>query len=211
MLWKREKSSTTQKALDALMGYAPRYELQWERKPDGSAPLFLSFGDKRIVTRSIPRTIRKWCGLAGVKRVNPHAFRHSAATHMLEAGVDIRVIQKLLGHSSIMTTDIYTQVAIGKVKSVHANTHPRASVCYRSLAEGNYFMSDEVNLGRLVRINDHLIELLKWAIKSDKLDCAAQLAPITRAFASILADMAAKQFEFLTRHGKKKLVKKRRK
>jgi site-specific recombinase XerD len=64
--------------------------------------------------------------LAGVKRVNPHAFRHSAATHMLENGADIRVIQKLLGHASIATTGIYTEVAIRKVKTVHANTHPRA-------------------------------------------------------------------------------------
>jgi integrase len=68
----------------------------------------------------------EWCKLAGVKRVNSHAFRHSAATHMLENGADIRVIQKLLGHASIVTTEIYTQVAIRKVKTVHANTHPRA-------------------------------------------------------------------------------------
>ena len=71
--------------------------------------------------------VHKWCRLAGVKRVNPHAFRHSAATHMLENGADIRVIQKLLGHASIMTTEIYTSVAIRQVKSGHANTHPRAS------------------------------------------------------------------------------------
>jgi len=64
--------------------------------------------------------------LPGVKRVNPHAFRHSAATHMLNAGADLRVIQKLLGHASIVTTEIYTAVAIQKVKTVHANTHPRA-------------------------------------------------------------------------------------
>ena len=72
-------------------------------------------------------------------------------------------------------------------------------------------MSDAVNLARLVRINDQLIELLKWAMESDKLDCAVLLAPITRAFTSILADMGAKELEVLTRRGKKKLVKKRRK
>jgi site-specific recombinase XerD len=83
--------------------------------------------NRRINQRTIPRTIRKWCKLAGVKCVNPHAFRHSAAMHMLvENGTDIRVIQKLLGHASIVTTEIYTHVGIRKVKTVHANTHPRA-------------------------------------------------------------------------------------
>ncbi len=72
-------------------------------------------------------------------------------------------------------------------------------------------MSDAVNLARLVQLNGHLIELLKWAIGSKKLGCAVLLAPITKAFASILADMGAKQLEVLTRRGKKKLVKKRRK
>ena len=115
-----------QKALDALIEYAPHYEDHWQRKPEGPAPVFLSMWDQRIVTRTIPRTIRKWCHAAGVKRVNPHAFRHSAATHMLENGADLRVIQKLLGHASTVTTEIYTHVALRKVKSVHANTHPRA-------------------------------------------------------------------------------------
>jgi len=115
-----------QRALDALLEYQHHYENHWERKPDGPAPVFLSTWKMRLNTRTIPRTIRKWCKLAGVKRVNPHAFRHSAATHMLERGADIRVIQTLLGHASISTTEIYTGVAIRQVKSVHANTHPRA-------------------------------------------------------------------------------------
>ncbi len=72
-------------------------------------------------------------------------------------------------------------------------------------------MRDAVNLARLVQLNDHLIELLRWAMETDKLDYAAQLAPITRGFASILADMAAKQLPVDTPRGKKKLVKKRRK
>jgi integrase/recombinase XerC len=115
-----------QKALEALLDYSRHYEQHWEKKPEGPAPLFLSMCDRRINQRTIPRTIHKWCRAAGVKRVNPHAFRHSAATHMLENGADIRVIQKLLGHASIITTEIYTHVAIRKIKTVHANTHPRA-------------------------------------------------------------------------------------
>jgi len=115
-----------QKALEALLEYQHHYQNHWDRKPDGPAPVFLSMWDMRINQRTIPRTIRKWCSAASVKRVNPHAFRHSAATHMLENGADIRVIQKLLGHASIITTEIYTHVAIRQVKTVHANTHPRA-------------------------------------------------------------------------------------
>lgn len=115
-----------QKALEALLEYSRHYENKWERKAEGPAPVFLSQNNRRIITRAIPRTIRKWCHLANVRRINPHGFRHSAATHMLENGADIRVIQKLLGHASIQTTEIYTHVAIRQVKTVHANTHPRA-------------------------------------------------------------------------------------
>jgi site-specific recombinase XerD len=82
--------------------------------------------NRRILTRSIPRTITKWVTKAGInKHVNPLCFRRSAATHMLENGADIRVIQRLLGHVSLITTEIYTTAQSG-VKSVHTNTHPRA-------------------------------------------------------------------------------------
>ncbi len=113
-------------ALRALLEFSRHYEHRWERKPEGPQPVFRSQWDKRIDQRTIPRTIQKWCRLANVKRVNPHAFRHSAATHMLENGADLRVIQAMLGHASIVTTEIYTHVAIKRVKTVHANTHPRA-------------------------------------------------------------------------------------
>jgi len=61
-----------------------------------------------------------------VKVIHPHGFKHSAATHMLDGGADIRVIQRLLGHSSLVTTEIYTTVATKKIKTVHSATHPRA-------------------------------------------------------------------------------------
>jgi integrase/recombinase XerC len=114
------------KCLESLMEYTRHYERRWERKPEGPAPVWLSQWDRRILTRTIPRTVNKWCHRAGVKRVNPHAFRHSAATHMLENGADIRVVQVLLGHAHLVTTEIYTHVGLRKLKSVHANTHPRA-------------------------------------------------------------------------------------
>jgi site-specific recombinase XerD len=116
-----------QYALDALLEYARQYEDRWERKPAGSHAVFLSQWDRRILTRTIPRTIIKWVTKSGIKKhVNPHCFRHSAATHMLENGADLRTIQTLLGHATIMTTEIYTHVGTKKLKTVHTNTHPRA-------------------------------------------------------------------------------------
>ena len=108
-------------ALEALIEYSRHYEHHWEKRPEGPAPAFLSMWNMRINQRTIPRTIRKWCRLAGVKRIHPHGFRHSAATHMLDSGADIRVIQRLLGHSSLMTTEIYTHVATKKIKTTHAH------------------------------------------------------------------------------------------
>jgi integrase/recombinase XerD len=60
------------------------------------------------------------------KEITPHGLRHTYATHLLEAGVDIRIIQMLLGHSFVGTTEIYTKVGINELKEVYLRTHPRA-------------------------------------------------------------------------------------
>jgi len=116
-----------QYAIDALLKYRPHFEEKWKRKAEGQTAVFLSMRDRRILTRSIPRVINRWVTRAGIKKhIHPHVFRHSAATHLLENGMDIRVIQQLLGHASIMTTEIYAKVGTRKLKSEYANAHPRA-------------------------------------------------------------------------------------
>lgn len=80
---------------------------------------YLFSQEKPLTTRNIQKIVKKTCFKAGInKRIYPHTLRHSFATHLLDSGVDIRKIQFLLGHSSIATTQIYTQVSQDQVKSI---------------------------------------------------------------------------------------------
>ncbi|MBU4305796.1 MAG: site-specific tyrosine recombinase XerD [Candidatus Omnitrophica bacterium] len=88
--------------------------------------LFLSKNGARISRQMIWKLIRHYTLLAGItKHISPHTLRHSFATHLLEKGADLRVVQELLGHSNISTTQIYTHVNKERLKSIHEKFHPR--------------------------------------------------------------------------------------
>jgi integrase/recombinase XerC len=88
--------------------------------------LFLNARGGRLTPRSIQRHLGAWARAAGIQRdVTPHALRHSYATHLLAGGADIRVIQELLGHASLSTTQRYTAVSFQQLQQVYDRAHPR--------------------------------------------------------------------------------------
>lgn len=96
-------------------------------RPRSPGTLFLSQRGTAFAQVTLWLRIKKAVLRAGISRnVTPHMLRHSFATHLLENGADLRVIQELLGHSSLATTEIYTHVARQKLRDVHAKHHPRA-------------------------------------------------------------------------------------
>ena len=89
--------------------------------------MFVSARGARLSRMAAWRVIRHAALVGGVRgRVTPHTLRHSFATHLLEGGADLRVVQELLGHASITTTQLYTHLTGERIRQVYARAHPRA-------------------------------------------------------------------------------------
>ena len=112
------------KAKNALVSYLNKN--QDIGKINNQGYIFLSYRSKKLTRMSIFNIIKKYSILADIKKnVSPHTFRHSFATHMLEGGADLRIVQELLGHENINTTEIYTHLDRTYLKEVHKLCHPR--------------------------------------------------------------------------------------
>ena len=116
-------------AAEALKKYVGKRDELAKKKRDneGDDALFLNRFGTRMSTRSVGRLLDKYVLSSGInKKIGPHALRHTFATHLMDGGADLRVIQELLGHESLSTTQKYTSVSVGRLLEIYDRAHPKA-------------------------------------------------------------------------------------
>lgn len=131
----RVRGKGRRERLSPLGSFCMRAIVRWlkerqvsPKEPRGAqAPVFTNKFGRRLTTRSVGRMLEKYLKLTGLDlRTTPHTLRHSFATHLLDRGADIRSVQELLGHKSLVTTQIYTHVSTAGLRAAYERAHPRA-------------------------------------------------------------------------------------
>lgn len=112
-------------AVDAVEAWLAD-RLEWRRSATDDGAVFLNRRGGRLTRQSIFGIVRRTAEAAGLGDVSPHVLRHSAATHMVEGGADLRTVQEMLGHASISTTQVYTRVSADHLYEVYVEAHPRS-------------------------------------------------------------------------------------
>ncbi|NQT07147.1 MAG: site-specific tyrosine recombinase XerD [Candidatus Omnitrophica bacterium] len=114
------------KAKDAIKKYLEKSRTRLVKRPAQDQSLFLTRLGKGMSRQSFWKMVKFYARAAGIKKdIYPHILRHSFATHLLERGADLRIVQEMLGHSDISTTQIYTHINKERLKSIHHKYHPR--------------------------------------------------------------------------------------
>ena len=118
--------SYARQALDAYLVRARPALASSARSGQPSPAVFLNARGGRLTRQGAWGALRAAAARAGLAEISPHMLRHSFATHLLDGGADVRVVQELLGHASVSTTQVYTLVTVDKLREVYASSHPRA-------------------------------------------------------------------------------------
>jgi len=114
------------KAKESLINYIENYRIKYTNRSDTKGVLFLSNRGAGLSRKTIWNMVKYTSMSAGIsKNITPHTFRHSFASHLLEGGADLRIVQELLGHSNLSTTQIYTHLDKTYLKEIHKEFHPR--------------------------------------------------------------------------------------